>query len=119
MTPEDVVDVLAKCAAFDSRTVGEVDVAAWHEILHRIDRQDALAAVTRHYTESSARAMPADILRHARAARDDRKRVESQAAPLALPSRFENDVLRDVRLRTGVQQCRDVLSAVVDRLKPS
>ena len=119
MTPDDVIDVLTKCAAFDQRTIGETDVMAWHEVIGRYDRADALAAVTRHYTESSQRAMPADILRHARAVRDERRRLEAKTAPRALPSRFEDDIERDSRVREGVQQCRDILTAIVERARPS
>lgn len=111
MTPEDVVDVLSKCSAFDQRTVGEVDVIAWHEVLCRVDRDDALAAVARHYAESSARAMPADILRQSRVARDERKRLESRAEPRELPSRFEADPDRVRRIVEGIAAARSILPA--------
>jgi hypothetical protein len=104
MTREEVVDVLTKCAAFDQRTVGELDVMAWHEILGRVDLADALEAVRRHYTDSSDRAMPADILKLSRIARDERTRLETRAAPLALPGRFETDDIRDERLKRGIAQ---------------
>jgi hypothetical protein len=60
---EEVGLVLAKLAAFDQRTVGEVDILAWHEVISRFSLDDCLAAVTTHYTESRERAMPADISR--------------------------------------------------------
>lgn len=116
MTPEDVIDVLTKAAAFDQRTVGQADVVAWHEVLLKVDRADALAAVTRHYTESCDRLMPADVLRHARAIREDRRGREKAAAPLALPSRYESDEERDVRLERGLAQCKAVLGPVFDML---
>lgn len=112
MTPEEVVDVLSKCAAYDQRTVGEVDVMAWHEILARVELSDALDAVRRHYGESRERAMPADILKLSRISRDERRRIESRAAPLALPSRFETDDIRDERLRRGVAEVIAALPAV-------
>jgi len=116
MTPEDVIDVLAKAAAFDQRTVGQADVLAWHEILQRLERDDALAAVTRHYAESRERLMPADVLRHARSVREDRRGREKAAEPLALPSRYETDEERNLRIKEGVAQCRDVLQPVMDML---
>lgn len=116
MTPEDVIDVLAKAAAFDQRTVGQADVLAWHEILQRLERDDALAAVTRHYAESRERLMPADVLRHARSVREDRRGRERGSAPLALPSRYETDEERNIRLERGMAQCKTVLGPVFDML---
>lgn len=116
MTPEDVVDVLTKAAAFDQRTVGEADVLAWHEVLYRVDREDALAAVTRHYTDSRDRIMPADVVRLARVVKDERQRAIARHEVRALPSRFEDDVTRDIRVKEGVAQCRDVVAIVMRRL---
>lgn len=62
MTPEDVVDVLAKAAAFDQRTIGKADVLAWHEVIGDLDRDDALTAVARFYgTVTERRLMPGDV----------------------------------------------------------
>jgi hypothetical protein len=116
MTPEDVIDVLAKAAAFDQRTVGQADILAWHEILQKLDRADALAAVTRHYAESRERLMPADVLRHARSLREDRRGREKAAEPRALPSRYESDEERNLRIKEGVAHCKDVLQPVFDML---
>jgi hypothetical protein len=115
VTPDDVIEVLAKCSAYDQRTVGEVDVMAWHEVLARMELTDALEAVRRHYSESSARAMPADILRNARVARDERERQAKQLARsevLALPSRFEPDEIRDERVKRGVAEVVAALPVV-------
>jgi hypothetical protein len=120
MTPAEVARVLAKAAAFDQRTIGEADVAAWHEIVAKVELADGLAAVTRHYTETGARIMPADLLRHARAAREDRRRREvgRQAVPaLALPSRYEPDMIRDLQIERGAAQCREVLGPIMARLQ--
>lgn len=118
MTPAEVARLLSKASAFDQRTIGELDVAAWHEILVRVDLADALAAVTRHYTETRERLMPADVVRHARSIREDRRGKETDSHPemLALPSRFETDEERNVRIKAGVSQCRDVLQPVMDML---
>jgi hypothetical protein len=53
MTPSEVATLLAKCAAYDRRTIGEADVAAWHDALHDVSFADASAAVTEHYVRSS------------------------------------------------------------------
>lgn len=116
MNHEQVIDVLAKAAAFDNRKVGEVDVLAWHEVIGRYEVADALAAVTRHYTETRDRLMPADLMRHMKAIREERSRAQKAAAPLALPSRFETDEERNLRIKGGMAQCNEVLKPVFDML---
>lgn len=120
MTPAEVARMLAKAAAYDRRTVTEIDVAAWHEIVARVDLLDALAAVTRHYTETRDWMMPADFLKHARAAKEERRRRElgnRAAPPMALPSRFEPDMVRDVQIQRGIAQCRDAIAPVMEALR--
>lgn len=116
MTPAEVARVLTKASAFDQRTIGETDVLAWHEVIGRHEAADALAAVTRHYTETRERLMPADLMRHMKAIREERRRAEQASAPLALPSRFEDDEERDLRVKEGVAHCKDVLKPVFDML---
>jgi hypothetical protein len=113
---EEVIDVLAKAAAFDNRKVGEVDVLAWHEVIGRYEAGEALQAVTRHYGETRDRLMPADLIRHIKAIREDRRRRAQHSAPLALPSRFEDDEERSLRIKEGVAHCKDVLQPVFDML---
>lgn len=81
MNITDTTAVLAKLAAFDQRTVGEADLAAWHEVVGHMELQDCLAAVTAHYREQAVRAMPADIRRLAITIRDQRKAGEHLALP--------------------------------------
>jgi len=78
MTPDEVAIVLTKASAFDQRTIGEADVMAWHEVLADIPVDDALAAVTEHYRESSTRLWPADLRRLA-ADIDHRRRGAARA----------------------------------------
>lgn len=90
MTPGDIARVLAKAAAFDQRTVGASDVAAWHEALGDIDLTDALEAVTRHYRTDDRRIMPVHIRRitadidreRRRAAREAREQAEAAVAAI-------------------------------------
>lgn len=119
MNRAETARVLAKAAAYDQRTVGEADVLAWHEILERVDLTDALDAVRRHYTASVERIMPADVVRLARDARRDRERAQpdAHAEVLALPSRYEPDIARDIRVREGVARCRDVMTPIWDALR--
>jgi len=98
MTPGDTARVLGKAAAFDNRTVGETDIAAWHEILGYLDVRDCLAAITTHYSEQRDRAMPADIRRLAITIRDDRNRRERQAIePAPVHHERSEDVKRLVQ----------------------
>jgi hypothetical protein len=108
--------LLAKAAAVDQRTVGEADVRAWQEILAHVDLPDALAAVTRHYAETADRLMPAHVIRHAKAIRADRKRLEAKTAPRELPSRFQDDVSRDDRITRGMSRAQAVLDLINARL---
>lgn len=78
MTPADTGKVLMKVAAYDQRTVGAADIAAWHEVIGGLDIADCLNAVTVHYREQSTRAMPADIRKLALGIRDARQARERQ-----------------------------------------
>lgn len=105
MNPAEIAAVLTKAAAYDRRTIGRADVAAWHEALQDIDLQDALAAVTRHYRASTEWLMPGHIRDAVAELRRGRRRLGHSDA-LALPSRFENDLERGDRIRRGVALCR-------------
>ncbi|WP_213452870.1 hypothetical protein [Rhizomonospora bruguierae] len=106
MNVAEAAAVLAKAAAFDRRTVGDADILAWHEILADVAVDDALAAVAAHYRDTRDWLMPSDVIRLARKVRAER-RERSEA--LALPSRFEADPARAVRISAGLARCRDVL----------
>lgn len=73
MTLGDVARVLAKAAAFDSRSIGEADVAAWFDVIGRLDYADCLEAVRLHYSEQTTRIMPADVKKLAVGIRDQRE----------------------------------------------
>ena len=62
MNLEEIAAVLAKCAAYDRRTVGASDVLAWHEVLERVELADALEAVKRWYSNNRDWIMPSDVL---------------------------------------------------------
>lgn len=115
MTPEEVVDVLMKAAAFDQRTIGQADVLAWHEVIGRIDREDALTAVTRHYTESRDRIMPADVVRLVRVIREERQRPERHEVR-ELPGRYEPDADRDARKQANLKRLRRIAERAAAKL---
>jgi hypothetical protein len=116
MNATDVGRVLAKAAAFDQRKVGQSDVLAWLEAIGHLPVNDALAAVTRHYQESSDRLQPAHVIEQVRAIRNDRA-GQAHSEALSIPSRFETDVTRDITVSAGVARCRDVLQPILDRLQ--
>ena len=75
-TVHEAAQVLAKCACYDPM-FAKPDAgmaAAWAESFsrHNIELADLLEAVTRHYSDSRERAMPASIGRIARDIRQDR-----------------------------------------------
>lgn len=58
---DQTFDVLALCAAFDRRTVGEADAHAWHDVIGDLDFEDAKRAVRDHYRASREFVMPSDV----------------------------------------------------------
>ena len=116
MNAREVGAVLAKCAAFDNRTVGDLNVMAWLEVLGEFDYGDALSAVTRHYARNTDFAMAAHI-----AAAIHEIRIERQQATpheiRALPSRFEPSEQRAERARRGAALCREALGITEDTIQ--
>lgn len=100
-------NVLAKCAAFDHRTVGEADILAWFEAVGHLDYQLAMEAVSRFYARSKQRMWPIDLVEAVQAITAERSR--GQHPVLSQPSRFEPDGIRDARVRAGVRQVSKAL----------
>lgn len=63
--------VLTAAAAFDQRTIGEADAAAWHAVIGHLQRDECLAAVKAHYAAQTRRLMPADVIDLVLSARRD------------------------------------------------
>lgn len=116
MTPGDTARVLAKAAAFDQRTVGAADVAAWHEALHDLDTADALAAVTRHYAANEQRLMPVHVRRiTAELARERHRIAREEQERRAL----EAEAADRGTVRDRSAEVADMLATLRDRLGPS
>ncbi|WP_045740886.1 hypothetical protein [Actinoplanes rectilineatus] len=111
MDRAEVVLLLTLAGTFDYRKVGDADVEAWHLALDDIPLDDAKAAVVRHYRESRERLMPADVRQGVKAIRAERRRLEPSDAR-ALPSKFEDDMNRQVRMSAGAATVREVLAAI-------
>lgn len=100
MTPQEASLVLAKLAAFDRRTVGEMEIRAWADALQGISVADALEAVSRHYRDTRDFAMPADVIGQARKLVKERGEQRWAALQRGVPDADPNDVtgwLRAVR----------------------
>src|SRR5215470_9546599 len=85
MMKSETATLLAFCAAFDQRTIGDADVLAWTEALSspwvpNMGLEEAQEAVVEHYRVTSQRIAPADVLKRVK---DTRAAVMSQLAPKA------------------------------------
>lgn len=87
MTPGDAVRVLAKASAYDRRTIGEADAAAWYEAIGDLDIADALDAVTRHYQQTTDWLMPAHVRTIAAQLVRERRRATREAREVAAARR--------------------------------
>jgi hypothetical protein len=115
MTPGETAKVLLKASVYDRRTVGAADIEGWYEALGDLDLGDCLAAVGRHFRESTDWLMPAHVRRIVKEIRDERHRREPHEIR-ALPSRFEQDEDRAARLERGMARCADVLKVVAEQV---
>jgi hypothetical protein len=66
VTPEETGLLLATCAAYDQRTTGDADTAAWFEALTDVNYADAKAVVVAHYREPGPRITVGEISAGAR-----------------------------------------------------
>jgi hypothetical protein len=77
MNHSDTAKLLAFCAAYDQRTIGEADVLAWSEALDSpwvpgIDLDEAREAVVAWYRETAQRITVADVLKRVKTWRAER-----------------------------------------------
>lgn len=96
MTRDELINVLSIAAAYDGRTLGESDIAAWGDAAERgrWSYQLAQDAVKAHYAESHEWIMPAHVTRRLRAHRAEPPR--SNALPRATPVRAGDEHRRRV-----------------------
>lgn len=115
MNPGEAARLLSACAMYDYRTIEEADGLAWHHVIGDLDFDDAMEAVRRHYQASTDRMMPAHVRQGVRAIREERRRLEPSEAR-QLPSRFEDDMNREVRMEAGAARVREVLAEITAHL---
>jgi len=101
MTPEETGRVLAICASFDRRTVGETDVIAWLKVIGDLPFRDCEGAVVAHYRDSRNWIMPADVHQRVKAMRRERLDRHPVSAP---PPEIADEPVRFLgALRAGIK----------------
>lgn len=70
LTRDQVIDLLTCAAAYDRRTIGEADVAAWTLAIGDLPFGDAQAAIVAHYSETTDWLMPAHVRTRVKRARE-------------------------------------------------
>lgn len=68
----DTAQVLARIAVFNNRSVDELVITAWHELLEPYELADCLRAVTEYFQRSKEWIMPVDVLNLVKEYREDR-----------------------------------------------
>ena len=81
MNIAETSNALALAQAYDNRTVGEMNVRAWHAILSDLEAADVMEAIRRHYAETDAWVMPAHIRRAVADIELERARAARRWAP--------------------------------------
>lgn len=74
MNLPETAKLLTAAAAFDQRTIGKADVAAWQQALKDVRYADAELALFEHYRGTRDRVMPFDILDGVKTIRSNRVR---------------------------------------------
>ncbi|MER7331635.1 MULTISPECIES: hypothetical protein [unclassified Micromonospora] len=113
MTPGDVARLLGTCALYDYRETSKHDAVAWYAVIGDLDFEEASEAVRRHYRDSTERIMPAHVRAIVKQIREEQRRLEQRTATAALPSKFEEDMNRQVRLARGGAQARQILEPLI------
>ncbi|MEO3860921.1 hypothetical protein [Acrocarpospora sp. B8E8] len=81
MTRDQIIDILTCAAAYDRRTIGETDIAAWRLAIGDLPFADAQTAVVEHYTDSTDWLMPAHIRTRVKRTRELRLAARPIPAP--------------------------------------
>jgi hypothetical protein len=81
MNHSETAKLLALCAAFDARTIGDADVIAWQQMLAEVPAVQASAAVMAHYRRTNDRIGPSDVLAGVHVMRSERARKVDALPP--------------------------------------
>lgn len=89
----------------DKRKLDDAVILTWHELIGELDFADCVEAMKAHFRECTDYLLPAHIVAGVRAIRNARSSADPEGGnPLALPSRFEADEIRDERVRHNVRE---------------
>lgn len=106
MTPREVNALLAYCALFDRRTLGDPETKAWHDVVGDLPLDVARDAVRWHYRRETRWIMPADIAVYAkRFAPRPRKSIEST------PAQFERTPEQQAYVESQVARLREFVQS--------
>ena len=72
MTLKEVAELLTLASTVDSRNVAPENVRGWHEVIGRLNFEDAKAAMWAHFGESTAYLLPAHVVAGALRVKDRR-----------------------------------------------
>lgn len=108
LTRDQVIDLLTCAAAYDKRTIGEADIAAWTLAIGDLPFGDAQAAIISHYSEGTDWLMPAHVRQRVKLARElniARHPIPPPPAHLAdTPPAYRDELQNNVsRLADGMQ----------------
>ena len=108
MRQSEAAILLAKCSAYDRRTVGESDALAWSEGLEDIRLTDALEVVKQHFMRSREMIKIVDIREQVKALREKRLAAAPEPIPphelLDCPDRY-GEWLRAARSKIADGAC--------------
>ena len=99
MNLSETTRILSLCAAYDSRTIGETDVIAWHDALSDVPFEDAKRAVVDFYRSATdGRMKPGNVWAGVKKLRRDR--VEGADTSFVPPQGVEGESEGDYARRT-------------------
>lgn len=81
MNLQETAQALALAQAFDRRTVGEMDVRAWHSIVGGFAAADVMEVIRRHYSVNTEWIMPAHLVVGVEQIGRERRSAETEWAP--------------------------------------
>lgn len=87
MTPADTAEVLALVQAYSGRTVGEIDIAAWHQIIGDLNLDDCRAAVVGYFRDHHEW-LTVDVVRQAALVERRKRAGRDRQAQLGGPPGF-------------------------------
>ncbi|MGW4426618.1 zinc finger domain-containing protein [Streptosporangium sp. NPDC004631] len=108
LTRDQVIDLLTCAAAYDRRTIGETDVAAWTLAIGDLPYDDAQAAIVGHYSESTDWLMPAHVRTRVRQARE--RNIARHPVP-ELPADPDDPAAYRAELKAAVAQLANGMQA--------